>query len=291
VSATLAIDIGGTKFAVALFDGPRLVRREQRPTDREAGPAGMLPQIEAIARAWQRETAITACGVGFGGPVDFSAQRVALSTHAGGWHGYPLRQHLQDALGVPTLIDNDANAGALGEARFGAGRGHLPLFYMTLSTGVGGGLILADGSVYRGANHWSAEIGHMTIRPDGPECLCGARGCLERLCCGLWLERDHGRTPAELFADPAFVARYVVDLALGIKAAIMILNPARVVLGGGLTRSGDRLFAPLRQELARQMPPWSGAVVDVQPAALGADHVLWGAYALCEQGLAATPSS
>jgi glucokinase len=161
---------------------------------------------------------------------------------------------------------------------------------MTLSTGIGGGLILADGGVYRGANHWAGEIGHMTIRPDGPQCLCGSRGCLERLCCGLWLERDYGRSPAELFADAAFMARYVVDLALGLKAAIMILNPARVVLGGGLTRSGDRLFAPLRAELARQMPPWSGAVVDVQPAELGADHVLWGAYALCAEAQATLSS-
>jgi glucokinase len=280
VSATLAIDIGGTKFAVALFDGPRIVRRMEWPTDRSRGPAGVLPQIESIARGWQQEWAVARCGVGFGGPVDFSAQRVARSTHAGGWEDYPLRGHLEARLGLPVIIDNDANAGALGEARFGAGRGRLPLFYMTLSTGIGGGLILADGQVYRGANHWSAEIGHMTIRPDGPECLCGARGCLERLCCGLWLERDYGRPPAELFEDPEFVARYVVDLALGVKAAIMILNPARVVVGGGLTRSGKRLFEPLRKELARQMPPWSGAVVDVQPAALGADHVLWGAYAL-----------
>lgn len=290
MSRTLAIDIGGTKFALALFDGPHLMRREERLTDRERGPGGMLPEIAAIARVWQQELPFARCAVGFGGPVDFSAQRVALSTHAGGWDGFPLRDHLQDALGVPTIIDNDANAGALGEARFGAGRGKLPLFYMTLSTGVGGGLILADGSVYRGANHWSAEIGHMTIRPEGPECLCGARGCLERLCCGLWLERDYGRKPAELFADPAFVRRYVVDLALGIKAAIMILNPARVVLGGGITRSGDRLFRPLREELARQMPPWSGAVVDVQPAELGADHVLWGCLALSESA-PATPSS
>jgi glucokinase len=140
--------------------------------------------------------------------VDFDKQRVALSTHIAGWDGFPLRDRLQDALGVPAIIDNDANVGALGEARFGAGVGHLPMFYMTVSTGIGGGLILADGSVYRGANSWACEIGHMTIRPDGPECLCGARGCLERLCCGMWLERDHGKPPRELFEDAAFVKHY-----------------------------------------------------------------------------------
>ena len=89
-----------------------------------------------------------------------------------------------------------------------------------------------------------------------------------------------GARQAELFEDSTFVKKYVVDLALGIKAGIMILNPACVVIGGGITRSGDQLFDPLREELRRQMPPWSKALVDVRPAALGDDHVLWGALAL-----------
>jgi glucokinase len=141
-------------------------------------------------------------------------------------------------------------------------------------------LILADGSVYRGANSWAAEIGHITVRPDGPACLCGSNGCLERLCCGLWLERDFGRPPRELFEDETFVGKYVVDLALGVKAAIMILNPACVVIGGGISQAGNRLFEPLARELERQMPRWSGALVDVRQAALGGDSVLWGALAL-----------
>lgn len=283
---TLAIDIGGTKLALAVFEGERLLHREERPTDRERGPAAMLPVILDIAQRWKVDVGLDRCGVGFGGPVNFTEQRVALSTHANHWDGYPLRDALRDALGIPVVIDNDANAGALGEAVYGSGRGKRPLFYMTISTGIGGGLILADGSVYRGANDWAAEIGHMTIRPEGPACLCGSRGCLERMCCGLWLERDYGKPAQVLFEDPEFVRRYVVDLALGLKAAIMILNPARIVIGGGLTRSGDRMFVPLREELARWMPPWSGAIVDVQPAGLGDDHVLYGALALANQTLA-----
>ena len=276
---TLAIDIGGTKIALAMFQDGKIVRRAKRPTNRELGPSAALPEIISIAKDWP---AANVCGVGFGGPVDFESQRVALSTHAAGWHGFPLREHLQAALGVPTIIDNDANVGALGEAQFGAGKGHLPLFFMTVSTGIGGGLVLADGSVYRGANSWACEIGHITIRPDGPECLCGARGCLERMCCGLWLERDHGKPPATLYEDPAFVRRYVVDLALGVKAALMLLNPALVVIGGGISQAGDRLFIPLREELARQWPGWSGARTEVVQAALGEDSVLWGACALAE---------
>jgi glucokinase len=176
-------------------------------------------------------------------------------------------------------MDNDANAGALGEGIYGAGAGFDPLFYMTLSTGIGGGL-LVDGKIYRGADSYAGEVGHLTIRPDGPVCLCGARGCYERLCSGLWLERDHGRPAPELLRDPDFVSRYVVDLALGLKAVVMLLNPARIVIGGGLSKAGDALFEPLRRELRRQITSWSQARLDVVPAALGDDSVLYGALAL-----------
>jgi glucokinase len=128
---TLAIDVGGTKFSIALFDGERMLRRESRRTDAGGGRDWMLNRIAAIARAWQRETPADRCGIGFGGPVIFSEQRVALSTHVGGWRDFHLTEWVRDLLGVPAIMDNDANAGALGEARFGAGRGHSPLFYMT----------------------------------------------------------------------------------------------------------------------------------------------------------------
>src|SRR5439155_24454742 len=167
-------------------------------------------------------------------------------------------------------MDNDANVGAMGEAVYGAGKGHSPLFYMTISTGIGGG-IYKDGQVWRGADSYAGEIGHLTIQPDGPECLCGARGCFERMCSGLWLERDYGQPAKKLLQDPGFVERYVVDLALGLKAAIMLLNPAVIVIGGGLSKAGDRLLVPLRAELRRQSTPWSLARIEVVPAALGDD--------------------
>ncbi|MDP8990383.1 MAG: ROK family protein [Acidobacteriota bacterium] len=274
----LAIDIGGTKFTLALFEGGRMTRRESHASDRAQGREWMLRQIAGILAGWNN---IERCGIGFGGPVDFPRQRVALSTHAGGWRDFPLSQYVEDLLGVPTVMDNDANAGALGEARYGVG-GPLPLFYVTLSTGIGGGLILGDGSVYRGADSWAGEIGHLTVQPGGPECLCGARGCLERMCSGLWLERDHGRPARELLQDPAFVERYVVNLTLGLKAAIMLINPARVVLGGGVAKAGDALLVPLRAELGRQITAWSGARVEVVGAGLGDDSVLWGGLALAE---------
>ncbi|HXA52673.1 MAG TPA: ROK family protein [Candidatus Acidoferrum sp.] len=280
----LAIDIGGTKFSIGAFDGERLIRRETHATDAEGGREWMTVRLAEIVGCWRKDMQFEACGIGFGGPVDFAAQRVYLSTHVGGWRDFDLCGFLREISGAPATMDNDANVGAMGEACFGAGRGCSPLFYMTLSTGIGGGIV-ADGRVWRGSDSYGGEIGHLTIRPDGPECLCGARGCLERLCCGLWLQRDHGRPAIELMQDEEFVRRYVVDLAQGLKAAIMLLNPARIVIGGGISKAGDRLFMPLRQELGRQITSWSRARVDVAPAALADDSVLFGALVLARDAL------
>ena len=242
----------------------------------------MLAQIGEIIAEWRRELHFERCGVGFGGPVHFAEQRVALSTHVGGWKDFRLSEHLAGLVGIPVTMDNDANVGALGEAHYGAGRGFSPLFYMTLSTGIGGG-IYSDGKIWRGADSYGGEIGHLTIRPDGPECLCGAFGCYERMCSGLWLERDHGKPAKELLQDAEFVRRYVVDLALGLKACIMLLNPARIVIGGGISKAGEALFGPLRAELRRAITNWSAARIDVAPAELGDASVLYGALALAKE--------
>jgi glucokinase len=278
---TLAIDIGGTKFTTCIFDGETMIERESRATDREGGREWMLSSIREIALPWVDRHQVARCGIGFGGPVLFGPQRVALSTHVGGWSDFPLTAWAAETFGIPAVMDNDANVGGLGEWRFGAGRGAATVFYMTLSTGIGGGII-DSGRIWRGADSYAGELGHTTIRPDGPECLCGARGCLERLCCGLWLERDYGRSARELMRDETFVARYVVDLAQGLKTAIMVLNPERIVIGGGIAKAGEALFGPLRQELRRQVTRWSQARIDVSPAAFGDDSVLWGALALSD---------
>jgi len=279
---TLAIGIGGTKFSMAVFEGEKMVRRESRATEKEGGRDWMLDQVVSIACRWKEDLRLDRCGIGFGGPVNFLEQRIALSTHVGGWRDFLLPAYIERAVGVPALMDNDANAGALGEALHGAGRGAGSMFYMTLSTGIGGG-IFCDGKIWRGADSWAGEIGHLSIRPDGPECLCGARGCFERICCGLWLENEHGKPAKELLRDAEFVRRYVVDLALGLKTCVMLLNPARIVIGGGISKAGDSLFVPLRAELRRQITGWSGARIDVVPAELGDDSVLYGALALARE--------
>ncbi len=279
---TLAIDIGGTKFTVAIFRSDKMVRRESRATNREGGREWLLAELAPLLRSWSRETALDNCGIGFGGPVDFARQIVATSTHVGGWRDFDLVQVVRQIVGVPVVMDNDANAGVAGEFLFGAGRGCDPLFYMTLSTGIGGGVIV-NGRVLRGVDSWAGEVGHVNVRPDGPACLCGSNGCLERMCCGLWLEHDHGSSARELMQHPEFVREYVVDLARGLKTVLMILNPARIVIGGGIAKSGPALFDPLDRELRKQMPAWSRARTDVAPAALGDDSVVYGAMALARR--------
>jgi glucokinase len=276
---TLAIDIGGTKLTLGLFRDDALIERRTSPTDRSGGPGWMLDQIERIVAPWARENEIGTCGIGFGGPVDFGSQRVICSTHVEGWKDFDLITEIRTRLGISAVMDRDTMVGALGEGQYGAGVEVRPLFYMTISTGIGGGL-LTDSGLYHGADSFSCEIGHHTVEPNGPECLCGARGCLERMCSGLWLERDHGKAASELLRDPAFAASYVKPLARGLKTCIMFLNPARIVIGGGISKAGDALFSPLRKELAAQLTPWSRARVDVVPAALGDDSILWGALAL-----------
>lgn len=278
---TFAIDVGGTKISVAGFYDHQMVLRESKATDRNGGPEWVCSEIEEIFERWRRSLDFSAdrVGIGFGGPVDYAAQTVTLSTHVAGWKGFPLLDRIESLTGVRPVMDNDANVGALGEYHFGAGRGADPMFYMTLSTGIGGGIVWR-GRVYRGADSFAGELGHLTIRPDGPECLCGSFGCFERLCCGLWLERDYGRPAHQLLQDEQFVKDYVVNLALGLKSAIMILNPARIVIGGGISKAGDKLFAPLRAELRRKITNWSRARIDVVPAKLGDDSVLYGATVL-----------
>jgi glucokinase len=275
----LAIDIGGTKLTCGVFREEQLIERASCATNREGGPSWMLNQIESLAGDWISRFGIEACGVGFGGPVNFPSQRVICSTHVAGWDNFDLVSALRERLGVHAVIDRDTMVGALGEGQYGAGIGVRPLFYMTISTGIGGGL-LTDSGLYHGADSFACEIGHHTVEPNGPECLCGARGCLERLCAGLWLERDYGKPAHELFGDATFTRRYVQALAQGLKTCIMLFNPARIVIGGGISKAGEALFGPLREELRRQLTQWSKARVDVVPAQLGDDAILWGALAL-----------
>lgn len=290
MNRTLAIDIGGTNFSVAAFDGETMLGKATRRTDRAAGPLWMLDEMKEMVSELVAKPEFDACGIGFGGPVHFGSQQVLFSTQVPGWEGFDLIMEVESRFNAPAIMDRDSMAGALGEGIYGAGKGRRPLFYITLSTGVGGGLLTEDG-LYHGNDSYACELGHHTVLTNGPVCLCGSSGCMERMCSGLWLERDYGQTAKELLKSPEFVKQYVVYLAQGLKNTIMFLNPALIVIGGGISKAGDALFIPLRKELGRQMTPWSKATIEVVPAALRGESVLWGAMQLAKERFLSTAVS
>jgi len=313
----LALDFGGTKLTAGLAaSGERHWRAHQRvPSPLGSNAQSDLEIMMGLARGMlaAAKAPLAAVGVSFGGPVDAAQGLVLLSHHVPGWEKVPLREWLEERLGVPAAVDNDANVAALGEHRFGAGQGCDSLLYITVSTGVGGGWIL-NGRPYRGADGMAGEIGHMIIDPDGPACTCGKRGCLEVLAAGPAIAR---RARERLAEDPqagqalralvggevqALTARHVSQaaeagdelsrqvldeaaraLGRGIGSAISLMNPQRVVVGGGVAKSGQRYFGAVRAVARATAPP--EMMVEIVPSALGDDTPLWGAIALAEDCL------
>ncbi len=327
----LALDFGGTKLTAGTVSTSELAASGERgwrahrvvPSPPGSNAQSDLEIMMGLARdllasppsvpphsGGKAEAPLAAVGVSFGGPVDAERGLVRLSHHVPGWEEMPLREWLKEQLGVPAFVDNDANAGALGEHRFGAGQGYDSLMYITVSTGVGGGWIL-NGRPWRGADGMAGEIGHVVVDPAGPVCLCGKRGCVERLASGpyiaqrarQWLKAhpDRGRILRELAGDDlrAITAKLVAQaaaqgddlawealeiaswgLGVGIGNAANLVNPECFVLGGGVSKAGERFWEAVRR-IAREtaLPE---VHFDVIPAALGDDAPLWGAIALAE---------
>jgi glucokinase len=312
VGNLLAIDIGGTHFRTALFDheGHRLLISEG-DTLRSVGRDWMLEQIRQRTRILleQADSPVGACGISFGGPVDFQRQRVT-SVHAPGWKNFSFADWVAANLNLPCLIDNDANAGALGEFRYGAGRGTESLVYVTLSTGVGAGLIL-NGKTYRGKDGLAGELGHIPMSDSGSTCSCGAVGCLESFCSGSaiaergkeggWRPRDglthsddssgagsEGITAEEIVQAASHGDTAALDivqeaarwLARGLLTLIRIVNPDRIILGGGLSLAGQVLLGPLHHYLAQLASPTVGYSTEIVIAELGTYSPLYGAAAM-----------
>ncbi|NMF65808.1 ROK family protein [Brasilonema octagenarum] len=187
----LALDFGGTKLAAATVHAgsKQWLGYERRLSPANANADTDLEIMRSVINSLLKGAKPEAIGVSFGGPVDATTGKVRLSHHVVGWENVPLRDLLEEEFGVPAYVDNDANVAALGEYRFGAGQGFDSLFYMTVSTGVGGGWIL-NGKPWRGAEGMAGEIGHMVVDPAGPVCLCGKRGCVERLASGPYMAQD-----------------------------------------------------------------------------------------------------
>ncbi len=308
----LALDFGGTKHTAAVLKrGSRKWRALQRtfsPPDADADYD--IQAMLALAEDVLAGDTPDAIGVSFGGPVDATTGTVRLSHHVPGWENTPLREILEAKFGVPASVDNDANVAALGEYRFGAGRGCTSLLYITVSTGVGGGWIL-NGQPWRGADGMAGEIGHTVVDPQGPVCLCGKRGCVERLASGPYmaqqardwlierqdqghilrdlvngdLEKITGKLISQAATQGDALAWEILRtaawaLGVGIGNAANLVNPQRVVLGGGVTKSGERFWDVIRQTARETALP--EVTVDVVPAELGDDAPLWGAVALAE---------
>lgn len=319
----LALDFGGTKHTAAVIaSGERQWRAHRRvfsPPNPDANYD--LQTMCSLARDLLAGAQPAAIGASFGGPVDATTGRVYLSHHVPGWENTPLRQILETQFGAPASIDNDANVAALGEHRFGAGQGYSSLLYITISTGVGGGWIL-NGQPWRGAEGMAGEIGHTVVDPNGPVCLCGKRGCVERLASGRyiaqrareWLAAQPGRgqilralaggeppasseqimetITAQLVSqaaakgdDLAWEALEIAAWALGVGIgnAANLVNPQRFILGGGVTKAGDRFWEVIRRTARETALP--EVHFDIVPAALDDDAPLWGALALAEDCL------
>jgi len=300
----MAVDLGGTKMLAGVADSEGVVvRRTVRPTN-VAGEEELLAELDG-AVSELADDGVEAIGVGIPSTIDQRAGRAVSSVNIP-LDDVDLGRRLTERFGLPAAIENDANAAALAEHRYGAGRGSKHMVMLTLGTGVGGGLIL-DGRLYRGAVGAAAELGHVTIDLDGPPCqgLCPGRGHLEALASGratdlLSREMAAARPDGDLgraAADGREVdARLVVDLAadgpgdarelleqvgfhlgIGIANFVTIFNPEVVVLGGGFARAGDLLLEPARRVVAERTLPPARDVVRIVPALLGPEAGLIGA--------------
>jgi glucokinase len=315
VNNLLAIDIGGTRYRIGLFDGEgQRLHGTEGATDRTVGREWMLARIEHEFGALQQmfPEPVGACGISFGGPVDFGKQTVTSLANPG-WEHFPLAAWVKERLGLPCLLDNDGNAGALGEYRFGAGRGAESIFYVTLSTGIGGGYVSA-GKLVRGKDTLAGEIGHLPLADSGPRCDCGARGCLEAYSSGSaigraareWAERRIDSMPrmvelaggsveavtarevalAAAEGDP-IAARIFHDaarwLGRGLLSVIRILNPDKIVLGGGVAQAGKLLLDPIQEVFDERKSPALRFSTEVVIAGLGTYSALYGAAGLAHE--------
>lgn len=293
----LAVDFGGTKLAAAVVDVARgeLVVSARCPTP-AGGAEASLAALIALAQAALRQSPgpVTAIGISFGGPVSADRRTVLRSMHVGAWEGISLPARLSAVLGLPAAMDNDGNLAALGEWAFGAGRGVRSLLYIQVSTGIGAGLVL-EGQVYRGQG-LAGEFGHLTVMPDGPCCSCGKRGCVESLASGWALARDGqaqlgGAPPpdaeqvlvAARAGNPvaqAIVRRAFTALGQGIAAAITLLDPELVVLGGGVARAEDWMRPLVTAALADYLPPMLQGRTRLEFSPLHGSETLLGAALL-----------
>jgi glucokinase len=306
----LAIDLGGTKILAALISNCRVSCRDYSPTKADGGPQAVIEHMcEAIDRVMAQAnldvTRLHSISVASAGAINSKNGVVTLSPNLPGWRDIPLAEKLRERYATRVFLTNDANAAALAEHRYGAGRGTKHMIYLTVSTGIGGGIII-NNRIYEGASGAAGEIGHMTIDVNGPKCNCGNTGCLEMLASGTALAREAVRRiqrgEKSLLTDMVngeiqnITAREVGEaaekgdavasaainqiagyLGIGLVNLVNIFNPEVIVIGGGVAKLGERLLEPARKIVQERAFPLQASAVKIVPARLGDDSGIIGA--------------
>ena len=311
----IGIDLGGTFIKAAIVDPRgRVLARMKRPTEAAMGKERVVDNVFSIVRALKAVSfslgGISALGMGIPGVIDFRRGVISLSPNLPGWENIPIRKMLSRRIGMPLYLENDANAAALGEKWMGAAKDVQDFCFITLGTGVGGGLVL-DGKIWHGADGMAGEIGHMTIDPDGPRCRCGNRGCLEMYASAKALQRmilqplsprkrsgffgeirdkeisgdviHRAAKAGDRVSREAF-ARMGSALGIGIASLVNLLNLEKVVFGGGLSAAWKFFSPALRGEVKRRAFAAPARRVRIVRAAAGEDAGVLGAAYIAWQG-------
>ncbi len=314
MSLTIGVDVGGTKVAAGVVDERgRIVEKLRRATP-AASPERTAAAIAAVVTELLGRHAVTAVGVGAAGFVDEAGGTVVFAPNLA-WRGEPLRTKLTGMVGLPVMVDNDGNASAWAEVRFGAARGHAHVIFVSVGTGIGAGFIL-DGRLYRGRWGMAGEPGHARVVPDGRLCGCGNRGCWEQYSSGSALvteARDFAMrspggamrllqlaggnaaaitgthiTEAAREGDPAALRCFSIVgtwLGQGLANLAAILDPGCIVVGGGVSEAGELLLGPARAAFDKALPGTGYRPrVEILRAALGADAGIVGAADLVQHG-------
>ena len=307
----LGIDLGGTFIKGGIVDDEgNILVRDKVPTESDKGGDAVVENIVSLCRSLMAKTGLSASdlvGVGMGlpGTVDGERGEVVYANNLG-WEHFLVSEKITEALGLPVMIENDANVAALGEAKFGCGKDYRYSVMVTLGTGVGGGMVF-DGKLFAGNRSAGGELGHIVVASGGEPCTCGRRGCLEAYASATALIRDTkramenhpesklwevgsldavtGKTAFDYWETDAVakevVDRYLTMLGEGIVNIANLLRPEIIILGGGVCAEGERMLRPLREMLQRDVYGGdSGPEVKLTTATLGNDAGLLGAAAL-----------
>ncbi|MGA5822616.1 ROK family protein [Kitasatospora sp. NPDC094028] len=281
MTTVIALDVGGTRIKGGAADEDGVLRcADSWPTGAERGPDAVLGTVLAAARELADRHRPAAVGIAVPGIVDEPSGTAVLAANLG-WHRLPVRDRLAADLGLPVALGHDVRAGGLAEARLGAGRGSRDFLFVPVGTGIAAA-VMSDGQAVPGSHARAGELGHLVVRPGGDACPCGGRGCLETVASAAAIARRYAAATGERGATAEDVGERaaagdgaaatvwteaIQALADALTSAITLLDPERIVIGGGLARAGDAYLAPLRAAVARRLsfqtlPP-------ILPAALG----------------------